>query len=273
MEANHNGIQVPFALDENLTEQEETETVARIQYALRENQVIPYYQGLYNNQTKAIDKYEALMRLRGQDGTIYQPRQFMAVAKKHGLYLELNLVMFRLVLEDFTRIDCPISLNLSPFHLSSPPFCDALFEQLSSFYKPENITLEILEDECAIDTDVLLPFMERARAYGVKIAIDDFGTGYSNLLSILKLSPDFLKIDGSIVQGVHNSFENQVIMESAANMGQRLNISLVAEFVENADIQEVVERNGIMYSQGYYFSMPQPFEKVYEEWKSYRDSQ
>lgn len=255
--------QIPFTIDPSITAEEESERVALIRYALENDQVIPHYQGLYNNEISKIDKYEALMRLRGPDGTIHSPRHFMPFAKKHGLYLDLNLAMFNRVFADFSLIDCPVSLNLSPYHLNSPAFCQLILDKLVAFYKPSNIILEILEDECTIDSDILMPFIDKARSYGAKIAIDDFGTGYSNLISILKLDPDFLKIDGEITKDVERCYVNEVLMETAATMGHKLNIPLVAEYVENEDIQKVVERYGILYSQGFHFSRPQAFSAVY----------
>ncbi|MFI3170123.1 MAG: EAL domain-containing protein [Faecalibacterium sp.] len=250
------------SLDPSITPEEEAHRLAIVEYALAQNQVVPYYQGLYNNHTSSIDKYEALMRICGPDGTIYSPGFFMPTAKRNGLYLELNLAMYAQVFHDFSSLDCPFSLNLSPYHLRSESFCDMVFSYLESFHKPSNVVLEILEDECAIDIDVFEPFVEKARGYGAKIAVDDFGAGYSNLLAILKLRPDYLKIDGKIIKDVHTCFENEVIVETVSNMGQKLSIDLVAEFVENADIQKVIEQHGILYSQGYHFSKPAPFSAV-----------
>ncbi len=249
--------------DPSITPEEEANRLGIIRYALKENQVIPHYQGLYNNRVGGIDKYEALMRVCGPDGTIYEPSFFMPIAKKHGLYLALNLAMFSQVFYDFSLIDCPFSLNLSPYHLMDPSFCETIFSYLKKFHKPSNVVLEILEDECATEIDQLAPFIEAARGYGAKIAIDDFGAGYSNLLAVLKVHPDYLKIDGQIIKDVHTCFENEVIVETVSSMGQKLSIDLVAEFVENAAIQEVIEHHGILYSQGYHFSKPAPFSAVY----------
>lgn len=261
-------IQMVIHMDQSITPEEEAKRLSIIQYALENDQVKPYYQGLYNNQIKRIDKYEALMRICGPDEMVYPPSYFMAIAKKYDLYLPLNLIMFEKVFSDFSLIDSTVSLNLSPYHLMDKSFCDVLFSHIDAFYKPSNIIFEILEDECAMEIEMLAPFMEKARSYGVKIAIDDFGSGYSNFLSILKIKPDFLKIDGGIIKNVHTCFENKVIVEALADIGKKLCIPLVAEYVENAEIQEVITRYDISYSQGYYFFEPQSFTAIYEAEKS-----
>ncbi len=243
---------------------DELECISLIQYALAQNQVIPYYQGLYNNETKTIDKYEALMRIRDREGKILSPIHFMEIAKKYRLYLELNLKMFEKVLDDFGTIDCSVNINLSAHDIASPRFRHVMRERLSHFHKPGNLTFEILEDEYLTDMQGLKDFIAEVRSYGAKIAIDDFGSGYSNLLEIIKIRPDHLKIDGQIIRELHRSSESEAIVNVVSALGKQLSIDLVAEFVENEEIQALVEKYEILRSQGYHFSKPQPFETVYE---------
>lgn len=243
----------------------ELEIICIIQNALSSNHVVPYYQGIYNNETKKIDKYEALMRVFDKDGQMLAPAQFMDIAKKYRLYLELNQRMFELVLDDFSTIDCEVNINVSAHDIASTNFRRVMCERLSSFPRPSNITFEIVEDEPFKDMKALHEFIAEVREYGAKIAIDDFGAGYSNLLEIMKIRPDYLKIDGQIIRDLHKNYENEVIVEMTSNLGRKLSIDLVAEYVENADIQSMVEKYGIERSQGYYFSKPQPFGQILQE--------
>ncbi len=243
---------------------EELEMIIVIQNALTENKVVPYYQGLYNNDTKEIDKYEALMRVYDKDGNVLTPFYFMDIAKKYRLYLELNQKMFELVLDDFSKLDCEVNINLSAHDIISSQFRKVMHKRLQSFPNPSNITFEIVEDEPFKNMETLHEFIAEVRAYGAKIAIDDFGAGYSNLLEIMKIRPDYLKIDGQIIRDIHKNYENEVIVDVTTTLGNKLAIDLVAEFVENEEIQEMVEKYGIRRSQGFHFSKPQPFEKIYE---------
>lgn len=265
----HNHSQSRFIVGDAIEEhkiytRDEISAISLIQYALSEDKVIPYYQGIYNNHTKKIDKYEALMRVRNQKGQIISPFQYMEVAKKYRLYLDLNLKMFEAVLKDFSKIDCEVNINLSAHDITSPKFREVMHERLKVFHKPSNITFELLEDEYFTDMKALKEFIIEVRAYGVKIAIDDFGSGYSNLLEIVKIHPDYLKIDGQIVCDVDKNYENQVIVDVITSMGEKLDIKIVAEYVENAKVQKKLEEYEISYSQGYYFSKPQPFEEIYK---------
>ncbi len=236
-----------------------------IQYALSNDKVVPYYQGLYNNQTGEIDRYEALMRLQGEDGQIYTPYHFMEISKKYRLYLDLNLKMFQAVLRDFNHLNRGVSINLSVHDILSPRFCQEMRTALGTFHTPSNLTFELLEDECIANMDGIQPFISEVRSYGVKIAIDDFGSGYSSLLEIAKIRPDSIKIDGQIISNLDKSQENESILEAISLLGQRLSIELVAEFVENAAIQKQILAHSIFYSQGYHFARPQPFEVIFRE--------
>ncbi|MFI3212155.1 MAG: EAL domain-containing protein [Eubacteriales bacterium] len=265
----HNHSQSRFIIGEAVEKhkiytREEIEDINLIQYALTENKIIPYYQGIYNNTLKKIDKYEALMRVCNQKGEIVSPFQYMEVAKKYRLYLDLNLKMFEAVLDDFSQIDCQVNINLSAHDITSPKFREVMHQRLKTFHKPSNITFEILEDEYFTDMKALKEFIVEVRAYGVKIAIDDFGSGYSNLLEIVKIRPDYLKINGQIICDVDKNYENQVIVDVITSMGEKLDIGIVAEYVEDVKIQTMLEEYSILYSQGYYFSKPQPFEEIYK---------
>lgn len=242
----------------------ELECITLIQNAIAQNRVIPYYQGLYNNRTKKIDAYEALMRICDADGNILSPFLFMDTAKKYRLYLDLNLKMFEAVLDNFSTIDCAVCINLCAHDIDSPKFRNTLRQRLKTFHKPSNISFEILEDEYFSDTKVLKDFLAELRSYGVKISIDDFGSGYSNLLELIKIQPDYLKIDGEIIREAHLKRENEIIVSVISTLAQQLSLDLVAEFVENEEIQKIVEKYEISHSQGYLFSKPQPFSAIYQ---------
>ena len=252
---------------------EELSCIQLIHYALEHDKVIPYYQGLYNNQTGEIDRYEALMRLCDRDGRIYAPPHFMEIAKKYRLYLGLNLKMFQAVLRDFSQVDCPVSINFSVHDILSPRFCQEMRTALHSFHKPSNLTFELLEDECLDNSASIQTFITEVRSYGVNIAVDDFGAGYSNLLEIAKIRPDSIKIDGQIISNLGKAEGNEAILEAVALLGKGLSINLVAECVENLAIQSYIQSHDITYSQGFLFAKPQPFEVIYKQIQARKEAQ
>lgn len=246
----------------NATTGTELESLQHIQYALKHNKVVPYYQGLHNNRTMKIDKYESLMRLETPSGKLLTPFFFMDVAKKYRYYLDLNLLMFQQVIRDFSHVDAPVNINISAHDITSPRFRQELTRVLKTFHKPENLTFEILEDECFADMQWLTDFITEVRQFGAKIAVDDFGAGYSNLLEIMKIHPDYIKIDGQIIRELGVNHENNTIVEAVASIGKKLKIDIVAEFVEDETIQNKLLEYDIHYSQGYHFAKPEPFSTI-----------
>lgn len=241
---------------------EEFEVLKDLNSALVDNRIVPFYQGIRNNETGRIDKYEALIRIVKKDGEILSPFKFLDVAKKHRLYLRLTCKMIDAVLKDFNDVDCEVSINVSYLDISSKPCIEYIKERLKTFNKPERLIFEILEDECFKEVDALKKFIDEVRALNAKVAIDDFGAGYSNLLEIIRIKPDFIKIDGQIIRDIHNNLENKLVLQLITSLAQDLQVKLVAEFVENNEIQQELEKKSVGFSQGYLFSKPAPFSEL-----------
>ncbi len=245
----------------------ELSVIETLNYAIDNGKIIPYYQGIYNNKKGCIDKYEALMRIETKTGEILTPNIFMDVAKKYRLYLTLTREMVNRVFEEFKHSEHMVSINLSSIDITSVSTKKFIINKLREFPEPSRIIIEILEDECFKDINILKEFIDEVREYGAKIAIDDFGAGYSNLLEIIRVNPDFIKIDGEIITDIHTHLENQLIVDAVKGLGEKMSIELVAEFVKNEDIQKQLEKQNIDFSQGFYFAEPKPFSELQKELK------
>ena len=230
--------------------------------ALMNDTVIPYYQGIYDNETKTIHHYEALMRLKDGKGKVYSPYEFLDVARSYGLlYDKLNREMLRKVFDKFRDIeDRSVSVNLGMRDIRNEELIRYIYSFLSTAPHPENFIFEILENEDVDDYEMMLRFVDNIHKLGGKISIDDFGSGYSNLLHVISIPNDYLKIDGSIVRecNVNPASESLVKMISGWYRASGRNAKLIAEYVENEAIQKKLLEYGIDYSQGYLFSRPDP---------------
>ena len=127
---------------------------------------------------------------------------------------------------------------------------------------PNRITLEILEGISAAGSKNHIRYLQSIKAEGFKIAIDDFGVEYSNFERIAELEVDFIKIDGKYIKNIDTNKRHKNIVEAIVYFAKTMHIEVVAEFVHNASVQEVVQSLGIEYSQGYYFSEPKPIEEL-----------
>jgi EAL domain-containing protein (putative c-di-GMP-specific phosphodiesterase class I) len=233
-----------------------------INYALAHDGVVPYYQGIYDNREQTIHHYEALMRLKDEDGKIYTPFDFLDVARSYGLlYDALSLEMIRKVFDAFKDSeDKSVSINLGMRDIKNEELTGYIYSFLSTVRHPEHFIFEILENEDVDEYETLLRFVNSIHKLGGKTSIDDFGSGYSNLLHVVSIPADFLKIDGSIIKECCNNKASEVLVQLISTwktMNER-DARIVAEFVENEAIQDKLLRYQIDYSQGYLFSKPVP---------------
>lgn len=246
---------------------DELKIIDLIKRAIDNDGIVPYFQGIHNNEIGAIDKYESLMRIIDVDGKPYTPFAFMDIAKKYKFYNKLSQILIGKALDSFEDRDESVSLNVSLYDVMSSNFRNWLFNRLKVHKKPGNVVIEFVETEEYNDMSVLLDFLESIKKFGCKIAIDDFGSGYSTLTTVVKLKPDFLKIDGSIIKNLVTSEDSLILLDTIVYMAKKMGTQTIAEFVEDEDIQRILCGRGITYSQGYYFSKPEPIDSIVDNIK------
>ncbi len=231
--------------------------VHMVKKAIEEDRIVPYFQPIYDNRLGEITKYETLVRLVAEDGKIISPFFFLDAAKNGNYYLQITTIMLEKVFAIFKYVDSEVTVNLSYLDMASTLVTEKLFKLLKE--NPDTakrVTLELLEDEAIEDDVVFEEFIQKVREYGVKIAIDDFGSGYSNFQRIMRISPDFVKIDGSIIKNIATDQKSQVLTNVIHTFSQSLNIKTVAEFVSTEEIFRKIQEIGIDYAQGYFIAEP-----------------
>ncbi|WP_298693922.1 EAL domain-containing protein [uncultured Sulfuricurvum sp.] len=231
--------------------------ISKIKSAIEEDRIVPYFQGIVDNETRQIVKYESLIRLIETDGTVLSPFWFLEHAKKAKLYDQLTRIMIAKTFAVFEVLDTyEFSLNLTLQDILSDETRMFLYDTLHSSRATKRLVLEIVESEGIESFDEVTEFIRTVKGYGCKIAIDDFGTGYSNFNYLSKLSVDYIKIDGSLVKNINDDENHLLTVESILFFAQRKGIRTIAEFVENEEIYERLKALGVDYSQGYLFSIP-----------------
>lgn len=178
------------------------------------------------------------------------------------MYSKLSEMMIRRVLAEIEGKDMAVSINLSASDIHCSNVRDTLLEILEKRTSKQLLVLEILEDEILKDSVILKQFISDVQKFGIKIAIDDFGSGHSNLLELVQISPDYIKVCGGIIRSLNDSLRNRIALESIVYLSRKLNAPVVAEHVDTLEIQKCIESFGIEYSQGYYFSKPLPIEEI-----------
>jgi EAL domain-containing protein (putative c-di-GMP-specific phosphodiesterase class I) len=220
----------------------------------------PYFQAIYDAKTMKINKYESLMRLIDpKSKEVFSVFPFLQTAKKIKSYENMMQIMMKKTFKTFCPLDIEFSINLCYEDISNESFRNFIYKKIVNCSKPKNIIFEILESDFIEDFNIVKDFATYVRTFGCKIAIDDFGSGYSSMENILKLKPEIIKIDGSLIKNIDSSEESKTIVRNIVNMAKELHAKTVAEYVHSKEVFEVVKTLDIDFLQGFYLAEPKAF--------------
>jgi len=226
--------------------------------ALKRDEIVPFFQGIYNNKTDKIVKFEVLARIVKED-RIISPCEFLESAKLSGLLPEITQIMIVKSFKIMQNNRYIFSINITEEDLTQNYLVDFL-EAQCSYYKiqQKRIILEILEGISSNGKKNHLRQLTDLKKKGYKIAIDDFGTEYSNFERVLDLEIDYLKIDAKYIKNIDTNTKSYEIVRAILFFTKNANIPCIAEFVHTKEVQKIVKELEIDYSQGFYFSEPKP---------------
>ena len=224
--------------------------------AINNSLIVPFFQGIYDNSTKSIDYFEALVRIKHSKG-YYSPYVFLETAKLSGLLPKIAKIMIEKTFKIMTKNDYNFSINITEEDLDHNFLLEYLNEKAKEFsINPNRVTLEILENISSDSGKNHLKQLTNIKKAGYKIAIDDFGTQYSNFERLLDLDIDYLKLDAKYIKNIDTNKKSQDIVESIVLFAKRNNIPCIAEYVHNEAVAKKVNSLGIECSQGYFYSEP-----------------
>ncbi len=237
--------------------QNNIEWVKKLNKAIGENRIVPYFQPIYDNISNKIVSSECLIRLIDIDGTVVTPYHFLTIAKKSKLYAALTKIMIQKSCHYFEHVDCDFSVNLSVEDMMDEETIEFIKFNIEKYNVQKKIIFEILETEGIENYQEVLHFIDDMKALGCRIAIDDFGSGYSNFEYLLRLNIDYIKIDGSLIKNLDTDTNAQMIVETIVDFAKKLKVITVAEFVHNEAIDRKVKELKIDRTQGFFLGEPQ----------------
>jgi c-di-GMP phosphodiesterase len=233
------------------------ETINEIQSAIEEDRIVPFFQGIVDNTTQCIVKYESLIRMIDKNGKVISPFFFLEHSKKAKLYDKLTQIMIKKTIETFANNDFEFSINFTLQDILSKDTKKVLFDMIQTYNCGDRLVIEIVESEGINNFSEVISFITDIKKFGCKIAIDDFGTGYSNFEYLINLKANYLKIDGSLIKNIDKDENAYMVVSTIVEFAKKLDLKVIAEFVENETIFYIINSLGIEYSQGYHFSIPQ----------------
>lgn len=244
---------------------------ARLHHDIYEGNVTMYYQPQFDIREKAISA-EALLRWT-YSGRILPPPLVILLAQEDDTFDMMTKCIVSGVCDDIKRFkketnpEFTVSVNISPLQLNDTDYMQEIIEIIKKKDVIGNIGLEVTEESSLIELDNVTENINMLRENGIMLAIDDFSMGQTSLKYLQSNSFGYIKIDGILVKQVVQNDRCKEIIESIVHLGNRLNCEIIAEYVENKEILNVLAGLGCNYFQGYYFGKAVPIDEFIECFK------
>ncbi len=253
----------PDLLEDNTFELE-----GKIRSAIENDKVFYMLQPQFDMEHN-LRGFEALARMKDEDGNFISPGDFIPAAEKCGLIDKLDGIVFRKAASFVgnmiynTGSNCILSLNVSVRHLMMTRFTDEIRNLLEvSKIPPSQLEIEITESIMIESMEKAKHFVEQIRDMGVQIAIDDFGTGYSSLSYINSVPATLLKIDKSFIDDLNKDDKSKAYVQTIISLGHLMGLDVISEGVEDEYQLATLKEIGCDLVQGYVWGRPLPPEEA-----------
>jgi len=238
-------------------------TKSKLKRAFERDELLVHYQPKYNLETGEVFGAEALVRWELPERGMILPSDFIPIAEETNLIIEIGEWVLDKVCEDFRywqrSVSSPgrVSVNLSLKQLRQRNFTQRISSILRSYeVSPTSLELEITETTLMENPERTIQLLDQLYALGLHLAIDDFGTGYSSLSALQQFPISTLKVDKSFVRNVATNPDDATLIGTIVQMGQNMNMDVVAEGVESEDQLNFLQSIGCTYVQGLLFGEP-----------------
>jgi diguanylate cyclase (GGDEF)-like protein/PAS domain S-box-containing protein len=242
---------------------ERQRAIARLRAALNGGRAVAAYQPIVELATGRITSFEALLRLKDEDGSLITASEIFSALLDPELSRRVSRAMLDQVVADGPAIlallgpDTRIGLNLSEADLRKDDFVRHLIDVVDdSALTPANFTIEVTETMLLDASGQLHASLALLDACGFTICLDDFGTGFSSLTHLRQFPIHKVKIDRDFIAGIGEDHQSRLIIQAIVQMGQSLGLRVVAEGVETEEQETFLRGIGCCYVQGYRYGRP-----------------
>lgn len=240
--------------------------VPLIKKALLEKELFLVYQPVVDINNGEISHFEALIRMKGEDGKVISPVQFIPVAERMGLIHNIDLWVCETAIDFLAALPVGMEHVSLAINLSSTAFQDAALlptikDKLElTWVDARRLTFEITETAAVENFEKTRHMIDKIRALGCKFALDDFGAGFCSFNYLKSFPVDYVKIDGQFIQNLILDETDQILVKSMAEIARQLGKKTIAEYVETPSVMKKLQEMGIDLGQGYLFG--KPMEKI-----------
>jgi len=235
----------------------------KLRTALRDRLLCPVFQPKFSIRSGNVVGVEALLRYRDEQSGVHAFGEFSNIATELGVINEITEVI---VAETISRIrvidsmfgdEVSVSINIAARQATDIQFMASLTDVLEKSGFANRIILEITEDAFISTSSFQFSVLPLLKSAGLRVSIDDFGVGYSSLSALADITADEIKVDCSLISGIHNRPRSQLVLRTIESLAASLGLSVVAEGVETLDeLLYLKTKTDIDVAQGFYLSKP-----------------
>jgi len=239
------------------------ETECRLHEALRLGEFVLHFQPKVDFSNLTIQGAEALLRWYHPERGLVSPGEFIPLAERSSLIVDLGRWILREACRSLKRIQAAgfpefsMAVNVSPLQVVRQDFVQEVADALAmTGVAPHTLQLEVTEAVFIKAPERATEILNRLVDLKVSLALDDFGTGYSSLGYLKRLPFDTIKVDREFIRNVDSDRYNASLAAATIQMANGLDMKVVAEGVENWEQFDHLEKQGCHLAQGYMFGRP-----------------
>lgn len=256
-----------FSVDDRTREQLQARVLwkHRIEQALEQDLFVLFYQPILELDSNKIEHYEVLIRMRDpHTGEMRLPGKFIQIAEQVGLIQQIDHYVIKHALKQLgilqkQKPNISFAINLSGLVIDTSRLLPLLENTIAEYrVDPSGIIFEITETVAVSNLQQAKAMMQAIKALGCRFSLDDFGVGFSSFNYMRELPVDIIKIDGIFIKNLDKNADDQLFVKALVDVAKGLNRKTTAEFVENAEILDLLRGFGVDFGQGYFIGRPQP---------------
>ncbi len=234
----------------------------RILYALENDLMDLYFQGIYSTRDRSLGHFEVLLRMRDKDNpdAVIMPGEFIPVAEKSGKIIDIDRWVLSRSIKMLSEVSAipALAVNVSGRSLDDPTLPQFIADELRRWGVPaQRLLVELTETSAVSDLHDARRFIEALQQTGCGVSLDDFGTGFSSFAYLKHLHVDAIKIDGLFIRNLPKEPDNQLFVKAMVSVARGLHKTTIAECVEDEETLQMLATFGVDYVQGYHLEKPQ----------------
>ena len=236
--------------------------LGELRHAIDRGELDVVYQPKLELSTGRIVGVEALLRWPHPQLGVLRPDTFISLVRQQGLMRPVTDLVLEKALDDAARwvlvgVATPVAVNLFAPFLRDRKLPERLCCALDDRDLPADmLTVEITEDVVLNELGQVVAVLRGLRECGIRVAIDDFGSGYSALSYLRDLQIDEVKLDRHFIASVTSHERAAAVVRAVIDLSHELDITVVAEGVEDAETVDWLREHGCDIGQGYHLGMP-----------------